>query len=360
MPSLTDRAKLICQLDFVLKILIIDGKENTKDFIEMMEIRCGLGEMRYLNEREAIPKTKAMQDMLFYYPDKEFVQIVRMSKQAFVKTVARIEQHPVFQQNGEYSRHCQASVWVQLMVTMGRLGCDGNGASVGRNARSDGVSYGSVLKYSERVFIALLSLQDEVIKWPDAAERAATSRRFATDHGLPGAIGVVDGTPVNFFQRPHVDGETFWTRKQRYSMNVQLVCDDRRKIIYYVLGWPGSVYIYIYDATVFGQSDLFKDPHAYFSALEYLLGDSGYCGTWFICTPYRQPAASIPHNEVYNTLFSSARQVIEHVNGIIKNRFGSLKNIRIEIKKAKDFETFNNWILVCLILHNLLLSFDDE
>jgi hypothetical protein len=86
MPSLTDRAKLICQLDFVLKILIIDGKENTKDFIEMMEIRCGLGEMRYLNEREAIPKTKAMQDMLFYYPDKEFGQIVRMSKQAFVKT----------------------------------------------------------------------------------------------------------------------------------------------------------------------------------------------------------------------------------------------------------------------------------
>lgn len=100
-------------------------------------------------------------------------------------------------------------------------------------------------------------------------------------------------------------------------------------------------------------------PRSYFSALEYLLGDCGYCGTRFLCTPYRQPAASIPHNKVYNTLFSSARQVIEHVNGILKNRFGSLKNVRIEIKKAEDFAKFNNWILVCLILHNILLSFED-
>jgi hypothetical protein len=242
------------------------------------------------------------------------------------------------------------------MIVLGRLGCDGNGASIGRNARSGGVSYGSVLKYSERVFTALLSLKDNVIKWPDAAERAATSRRFANEHGLPGAVGVVDGTPVNFFQRPHVDGEAFWTRKCRYSMNVQLICDDRRKILYYFLGWPGSVY----DATVFGQSDLFQNPEAYFSLMEYLIADSGYCGTWFICTPYRQPAASIPHNEVFNTLFSSARQVIEHLNGILKNRFGSLKNVRIEIKQRKDFQAFNDWILVCLILHNLLLSFNDE
>lgn len=314
MPCLSDRAKLISQLDYVLKMLIIDGKENTKDFVEIMDIRCYLGETRCLNSREVIPKTKAMQDMLFYYPDREFLQIVRMSKQAFVRTVARIENHPVFHPAGDYSRNPQVSVWIQLMITMGRLGCDGNGASVGRNARGGGVSYGSVLKYTERVFAALLSLKDEVIKWPDANERAATSRRFASSHGLPGAVGVVDGTPVNFFQRPHIDGETFWTRKQRYSMNIQLVCDDRRKILYYILGWLGSVY----DATVFGQSDLFKNPHDFFSLSEYLLGDSGYCGTWFLCTPYRQPAASIPHNEVYNTLFSSARQIIEHVNGIIK------------------------------------------
>lgn len=141
MSILTDRVKkLICQLDFVLRNLVIDGKEDTKEFRELIAIRCGLGEMRYLNEREPVRKSKVMQEMLFHYPDREFMQIVRMSKQAFVRTVARIENHPVFHSVGLHSRHKQADVWVQLMVTMGRLGCDGNGASVGRNARSDGIS----------------------------------------------------------------------------------------------------------------------------------------------------------------------------------------------------------------------------
>ena len=45
--------------------------------------------------------------------------------------------------------------------------------------------------------------------WPDAAERRSISRRYASTHGLPGAVGVVDGTPVVFYQRPAVDGEVF-------------------------------------------------------------------------------------------------------------------------------------------------------
>ena len=69
----------------------------------------------------------------------------------------------------------------------------------------------------------------------------------------------------------------------------------------------------------------------------------------------RQPAASIPHNEVFNELFSPARQVIEHVNGILKGRFQSLKGIRVEIKTAHDLNFFCEWILVCIILHNILI-----
>ncbi len=139
-------------------------------------------------------------------------------------------------------------------------------------------------------------------------------------------------------------------------MNVQLVCDDRRRIIYYQLGWPGSVF----DSTVFGQSMLFLHPTDFFSLGEFLLADCGYRATYFVCTPYRQPAASIPHNKVFNELFSSARVVIEHVNGILKGRFSSLRGVRVQINSLKDIKRFNEWILVCLILHNILIRFNDD
>ena len=37
-----------------------------------------------------------------------------------------------------------------------------------------------------------------------------------------------------------------------------------------------------------------------------------------------------------------------------------LKDIRIMIAKHSDFERVNDWITVCLILHNLLIDFNDE
>jgi hypothetical protein len=188
-------------------------------------------------------------------------------------------------------------------------------------------------------------------------ERAEISRRFAQEFGLPGAVGVVDGTYVYLSQRPAVDGEVFWCRKHRYALNVQLVCDDQRRITYYQLGWPGSVY----DSTVFSESFLYRNAREFFSLGEFLLADSGYGATCFICTPYRQPAASLDYNKVFNELFSRARVVIEHVNGILKGRFSSLRGIRIQIKEKQQdrFKKINEWILVCLILHNMLIDFGD-
>jgi hypothetical protein len=199
-------------------------------------------------------------------------------------------------------------------------------------------------------------MKDTEICWPTAEERITTSQRFGAIHGMPGVVGVVDGTPVVLSQRPHVDGEVFWTRKGHYAINLQLVCDDRRKILFFQSGWPGSVY----DATVFGQSDVCLNPEQYFNPGEFLIADSGYGGMWYLCTPYRQPAASIPHNKVFNELFSSGRIVIEHVNGIVKGRWCSLRGIRIQVKKIEDFKSINNWICVCLVLHNILVRFNDS
>jgi hypothetical protein len=62
---------------------------------------------------------------------------------------------------------------------------------------------------------------------------------------------------------------------------------------------------------------------------------------------------------MFNVGFSSARVIIEHVNGILKSRFASLKCLSTQIREKKDFQLVNKWILVCIILYNLLIDFDD-
>ena len=138
-------------------------------------------------------------------------------------------------------------------------------------------------------------------------------------------------------------------------MNLQLVCDDRGRITYYIAGWPGSVY----DSTVLHQSPLALQPENFFLSGQFLLADAGYASTNWCVTPYRNPAAQLPINQMFNELFSSARCRIEHVNGVLKNRFGSLKGLRLAIRTHADFQRVNLWIIVCLLLHNLLIEYND-
>jgi hypothetical protein len=81
-------------------------------------------------------------------------------------------------------------------------------------------------------------------RWPNSTERAAISNIFDEKFGLRGAVGVVDGTDVVLSQRPAIDGEVYWSRKQHYGISAQVVCDHRRMIRDYYVGWPGNNNIY--------------------------------------------------------------------------------------------------------------------
>jgi hypothetical protein len=81
-----------------------------------------------MEEKSRIPKTSAMNDMLWLWPDNIFKQEVRMSKESFIILVSRIENHDVFKSQSNYK---QKSVWIQLMVVLRRFGGNGNGNSLG-------------------------------------------------------------------------------------------------------------------------------------------------------------------------------------------------------------------------------------
>ena len=105
---------------------------------------------------------------------------------------------------------------------------------------------------------------------------------------------------------------------------------------------------------------LFQKSHRSFAVDEYLHGDSGYTLTSRMLTPYRQLLASIPDNTYFNERISSARVIIEHVKGILKNRWACLHGLRVQIRQKEDFKIATNWLEVTCILHNIMQYLNDD
>ena len=65
MVKISTRRKLIRELEVIIRFLIIDEKENTDEFSEIMDIYQGICSTRMLNERSSIPKTSGMRDFIW-------------------------------------------------------------------------------------------------------------------------------------------------------------------------------------------------------------------------------------------------------------------------------------------------------
>ena len=201
-----------------------------------------------------------------------------MNKESFYAVVDLIKGDPVFQRKGKKP---QQPVAHQVALVLNRLGTTGNGSSVGATAQKFGYSVGSVEKFTERVLTALYNLANEYIAWPDGKERKDIARRAGDRYGFPGCVGFLDGTHFIFTQKPGIDGEVYFTRKQRYAINAQIVCDDRKQIRYIYSGLYGSRH----DSRAWSQSLVSKYPGFYFSEGQYLMADSACALTKFCMKP---------------------------------------------------------------------------
>lgn len=175
---------------------------------------------------------------------------------------------------------------------------------------------------------------------------------MALSSGFSGCIGFLDGTDVVLNYRPTIDGETYFNRKKRYAFNVQLICDDKNVIRWATIGWPGSVN----DSTIYKTMPQYLTPAQYFEPSQYLLTDSCYESGIHTLPPYKAPAAAIPRNELFNELLARERVRIEHVNGVLKERFSSLRGIRTQINRPNDIESVVDWIRATVILYNVTLK----
>ncbi|ODM99709.1 putative nuclease HARBI1 [Orchesella cincta] len=187
--------------------------------------------------------------------------------------------------NGPNS-NLQLTVQKQLAITLYKFGVDGSGSSVCNVAALFGVGDGgTVMKIMGRVIQAILMLQPKWITWPNTQERLKI-RNFMSDK-LPGCIGYIDGSHIPLDEAPIDDPESYFTRKQRYAIQIQAICDNEKRLRNIVVGFPGSVH----DARVFSRSNVGKSSNILLSEGEWIAADSAYANSKYIVTPFKSNAS---------------------------------------------------------------------
>ena len=79
-------------------------------------------------------------------------------------------------------------------------------------------------------------------------------------------------------------------------------------------------------------------------------------------TLYKEPLASQEAQGYckFNLHLPEARIKIEHTFEILKNQWGSLKGISVNIPRAEDHVQVVAWILLCIVLHNFLCDIEQD
>ncbi|KAH9913822.1 uncharacterized protein BXZ73DRAFT_55313, partial [Epithele typhae] len=181
---------------------------------------------RYEAPRELIPRGPSYMLHLLHVlkherPDK-FRESLRINPSTFDRLVTRIQDDPIFQNE---SHHSQMPVDKQIAIALYRFGHYGNAAGLQAIANWAGCGKGTVDIITRRVMSAILrpSFRLQAIRYPTEEEReeAKTWVEKRSCKAWRDGWCLVDGTLIPLDERPYWFGESYFDRKQNYSLNVQ-------------------------------------------------------------------------------------------------------------------------------------------
>jgi hypothetical protein len=184
------------------------------------------------------------------------------------------------------------------------------------------------------------------------------------DSLLRGCIGYIDGTELPLHFRPGHEHALFMNYKKFYSVSAQMVCTHDNRIIYSLVGFPGS----LYDSRDYKTTMLWNLSNECFSPGEYLIGDKAYPLNRHLITPYKSPRGGTLSQDrlTYKQYVSSQRIQIERTFGMLKQRFQILQDgFRIRLpkninKQEERFEAIHRLAFLLCGLHDMLKDFEDE
>lgn len=307
---------------------------------------------RYIYRENIIKNTSWYETTLANLNDQRFEMIVRVPRIVFDLILDLIKENPVF--HGQNS-NLQFSPFFQLALVLYRLGSSGENASRGKTASLFGVGDGGTInKITQRIFECILPLQNNFISWPSNEERNQIV--LNTIEELPHCIGYLDGSEIPLNEKPLLDSTSYYSRSKIYSLKLQAICDHNLRIRHILVGYPGSVH----DARIFNNCSIGRNINRFLSEGQWIAADSAYRLTEHVITPYRKTSRMLREDQrkMFNRYFSKYRVRIEHFFGKLKEKFGSLKNLKLKIFNDISHKYACDWVRVCCILYNIALPYN--
>lgn len=217
------------------------------------------------------------------------------------------------------------------------------------------VSQASVSRAIKEVVNALNqpAVFDRWIYFPrNLREFEIVKNEFYNRFQFPGVVGLIDCTHVAIYP-PTLEVENVYVnRKSYHSINVQLVCDWRLKILSINARYPGSTndaYIWRNSNLQTSLRELYENGYKNF----YLLGDSGYPLRPWLLTPLKNDPEPNTPEEKYNRYHKRTRCAIERCNGVLKMRFRCLLKHRV-LHYAPEYAS--QIVNACAVLHNICIT----
>nr|GEW27231.1 protein ALP1-like [Tanacetum cinerariifolium] len=208
----------------------------------------------------------------------------------------------------------------------------------------------TISRYFSRVCNVVIRLHSYLLKKPQPISEDSTDPRWKW---FKNCLGALDGTYIRCLVSLE-DKPRYRTRKGEIATNVLGVCSQDMQFIFVLPGWEGSAANGRVLREALDRPYGLKVPRPY-----YYLVDAGYTNGEGFLAPYRgqryhlndwrnghQP--TMP-KELYNMKHSSARNVIERCFGILKARWGILRD-----NSYYPVDLKNKIIMACCLLHNFI------
>ncbi|GBG90477.1 hypothetical protein CBR_g50823 [Chara braunii] len=222
-----------------------------------------------------------------------------------------------------------------------------------------GIGRATGLQAVRDVTSALLQAYPDAIKWPMGRRRAQILCAFR-EKGSPNCFGAIDCTHIYIDKPAGAPSENYYDRKQKFSVQAQVVVDLDLWILDVHVGYPGSVH----NVRVLHNSQLFRRaeigelfdatpenlPHGVVTR-GYLLGDDGYLVACpWIVSPYGGIDQGADEKR-----FDTRQKV---ARGCVERAFGRLKCMwRLFLRTHKtSLETLPQQFVAVCTLHNILLD----
>ncbi|XP_029348125.1 putative nuclease HARBI1 isoform X2 [Acyrthosiphon pisum] len=260
------------------------------------------------------------------------------------------------------SRSSAIDLSTKVLIALNFFGTGSYQSPVGYNI-FNAVSQPSVSRCVKEIVDALNQPQviNTWVKFPSNIQELNQVRDdFYRTTGFPGVIGCIDCTHVaivppstnlNLVENHHPE-YLYINRKNYHSINVQLICDSKLKILNVNALFPGSTH----DNHIWNNSNVLpvvQELHERNLNDYYLLGDSGYPLRQWLLTPILNPSSAAEIH--YNTKQMCTRSLIERCNGVLKARFRCLiKDRTLHYNPEKSSAIIN----ACVVLHNLCITYN--